>query len=65
MSKDRKKIIENFGKVLIDLGKLTFASFVLGSIIKGDIDRLYILIFGAVIALVFIFSGVFLTSNKD
>jgi hypothetical protein len=65
MSKDRKKIIENLGKVLIDLGKLTFASFVLGSIIKGEIDRLYILIFGAVIALVFIFSGVFLTSNKD
>jgi hypothetical protein len=65
MKKNRKKIVENIGKVLIDIGKLTFASFVLGSIIKGDIDKLYILIFGAMASLIFIILGILLASNKD
>jgi hypothetical protein len=65
MKKNREKIVENIGKVLIDIGKLTFASFVLGSIIKGDIDKLYVLIFGAMASLIFIILGILLASNKD
>jgi hypothetical protein len=31
-----QKAYDNIGKLCLDLGKLTFASLVLGSVIKGD-----------------------------
>jgi hypothetical protein len=56
-----KKVKETIGKICIDLGKLTFGSFILGSILKGDIERMYILAAGAVVALMFFLVGIFLT----
>jgi hypothetical protein len=58
-----QKAKENIGKVCLDLGKLTFGSFVLGSIIKGEIDRMYILIAGSIVALVLITVGIIFTSK--
>jgi len=44
--------LREFGKVLINLGNIIFASLVLGSIIKGDYDRLTVLsVSGCVVAL--------------
>jgi len=43
---------------LVNFGNLTFASLVLGTIIKGDYDRLALLIVGGSIALVFITLGI-------
>jgi hypothetical protein len=61
----KKKLNENVGKVLVDVGKLIFASIVLGSIIKGDIDKLYLLIFGSIVALVCIYGGILFLSKKE
>ena len=46
------------GRVLVNFGNLTFASLVLGTIIKGDFDRLTVLLVGGGIALTFIALGI-------
>jgi len=56
----RKMFAKEVGKVSVDFGKLMFASFVLGSIIKGDYDRLMVLWIGGGCSLLFIVIGVFL-----
>ena len=57
----RKILAKETGKIAVDFGKLMFASFVLGSIIKGDYDRLVILWIGGGCSLLFIVVGIFLT----
>ena len=52
------KALKEIGKVLVSFGNLTFASLVLGTILKGDYDRLTLLLIGGGIALVFIVLGV-------
>jgi len=44
--------------VLVNFGNLTFASLVLGSIIKGDYDRVALLLVGGGVALLFLALGV-------
>ena len=58
-----QKAYDNIGKLCLDLGKLTFASLVLGSIIKGDIERAHIIIAGSAVALVLVAFGIVLTSK--
>jgi uncharacterized membrane protein YqjE len=52
------RALKEVGKVLVSFGNLTFASLVLGTILKGDYDRLTLLLIGGGIALVFIVLGV-------
>ena len=52
------RAFREIGKVLVNFGNLTFASLVLGTIIKGDYDRLTLLLVGGGVALVFIALGV-------
>jgi hypothetical protein len=59
-----KVAIENIGKVCLDLGKLSFASLVLGTILKGEIDRAYIIIAGSVAALILIVVGIILLTKS-
>jgi hypothetical protein len=51
------------GKVLVNFGNLTFASLVLGTIIRGDYDRLTLLLVGGGFALLFITLGVITLIN--
>jgi hypothetical protein len=46
------------GKVLVNFGTLTFASLVLGTIIKVDYDRILLLIIGGAIAIAFVFIAI-------
>jgi hypothetical protein len=62
--KINQKTYDNIGKLCIDLGKLLFASLVLGNIIKGDIDRSYMIIGGSAAALALVTIGIVLTSSK-
>ena len=55
----RNRALREIGKVSVNFGNLTFASLVLGTIIKGDFDRLALLLVGGGVALVFIVLGVF------
>ena len=55
----RQRALQELGKVLVNFGSLTFASLVLGTIIKGDFDKFLVLIIGGAIAVVFIALGIF------
>jgi uncharacterized membrane protein len=59
----RERALTEIGKVLVNFGNLTFASLVLGTIIKGDFDRLALLFVGGGIALIFITLGVITLTN--
>ncbi|MDR1837322.1 MAG: hypothetical protein LBQ89_06660 [Treponema sp.] len=54
----KQRAYREIGKVLVNFGNLTFASLVLGTIIKGDFDRLTLLLVGGGVALIFITLGV-------
>jgi hypothetical protein len=57
MSK-KEQILREIGKVLVNFGNLTFASLVLGTIIKGDFVRLALLLVGGGLAMLFITLGI-------
>jgi len=56
--KKKYRVFREVGKVAVNFGSLTFASLVLGSIIKGDYDRLSILLVGGCVAAIFIAGGI-------
>ena len=55
---------DNLGKLLIDMAKLTFASFILGGILKGELPQNILIITGCVVFLFFAVIGLILTSRK-
>jgi hypothetical protein len=55
---------ENTGKVLIDLGKLMFGSFILGGVLRGEVPQFVILISGFIGAITFIALGLILANKK-
>jgi len=55
---------ENFGKLLMDLSKLTFASFILGGILKGELPQYMIIAAGAVIFVLLAVFGLRFSSQK-
>ena len=62
MSK-REQVLREIGKVLVNFGNLTFASLVLGTIIKGDFDRFVLLLVGGGVAVLFIALGIITLTN--
>jgi len=54
----------NLGKLLLDLAKLTFASFILGGILKGEVPQNVLIIAGCIVFMVFAVTGLVLTSRK-
>jgi len=54
----KQTALREIGKVLVNFGSLTFASLVLGTIIKGDYDHLALLFIGGGIAMLFIALGI-------
>jgi len=59
----RQRALKEIGKVLVNFGNLTFASLVLGTIIKGDYNRLTLLLVGGAVALLLIILGVITLTN--
>ena len=61
---EKPDIKENIGKALLDVAKLTFASFILGGVLRGQLPR-YILIFiGTVVSAACFTFGILWTSRK-
>jgi len=54
----RIRAAREIGKVAVNFGSLTFASLVLGTIIRGDYDRLLLLLVGGGISAVLIVLGI-------
>ena len=59
----KQRALKEIGRVLVNFGNLTFASLVLGTIIKGDYNRLTLLLIGGGVALIFIVLGVITLTN--
>ena len=55
---------DNLGKLLIDMAKLTFASFILGGILKGELPQNVLIIVGCIVFMFFAVIGLILTSRK-
>jgi hypothetical protein len=65
-SKNWKQIRTTIGGLLLDLGKLSFGSLLLGSILRGGFDPFQTFIFGAALAIVLFALGIWLISrNKE
>ena len=54
----RQRALREIGKVSINFGNLTFASLVLGTILRGDYDRLTLLLVGGGVAVIFTALGI-------
>ena len=70
MEREKKPIqpnpefVDNLGKLLLDLAKLTFASFILGGILKGELPQYILIAAGCLVFVVLSVVGLILTSRK-
>jgi len=55
---------ENLGKLLLDLSKLTFASFILGGILKGELPQFVLIAAGCIVFMILAVAGLIFTSRK-
>ena len=55
---------DNLGKLLLDMAKLTFASFILGGILKGELPQNILIIAGCIVFVILAVTGLLLTSGK-
>ena len=55
---------DNLGKLLLDMAKLTFASFILGGILQGKLPHDVLITAGCIVFLVFGAAGLIFTSRK-
>jgi len=54
------------GTILVDLGKLSFGSLLLGSVLRGGFDPLQTFIMGAALAIILFVLGIILiTKSKE
>ena len=58
------EFVDNLGKLLLDLAKLTFASFILGGILKGELPQYILIGAGCVVFVILSVVGLILTSRK-
>jgi hypothetical protein len=68
MEKDKKRTQtgKTIGTIMIDLGKLSFGSLLLGSVLRGGFDPLQTFIMGAVLAIIlFVIGVVLITRSKE
>jgi hypothetical protein len=56
--KERDDLMENAGKLLVDLGKLIFGSMFLGGILRGELPQVIIIAGGFLLAILFCAVGV-------
>jgi len=55
---------ENVGKLMLDVAKLTFASFILGGILRGELPQYVLIAIGFVVFIVCGVIGIRWTSKK-
>jgi len=65
-SKNWKQVKTTIGNLFLDLGKLSFGSLILGSILRGGLDPFQTFLFGAAVAIVLFVVGIWIIStNKE
>ena len=63
-SMEKPNIRENIGKSLLDVAKLTFASFILGGILRGELPQFILILIGTIVSAVCFTLGILWTSEK-
>jgi len=58
MESKKQRALREIGKVLVNFGNLTFASLVLGTIIRGDYDRMILFLIGGGVAAILVTMGI-------
>jgi hypothetical protein len=62
----RRNMAQSFGKTIINLGQLVFGGIVLGTVLRGKLSHLYLIVGGTVATAIMIFVGTwFSTSDKE
>ena len=61
---EKPNIRENIGKSLLDVAKLTFASFILGGILRGELPQFMLILIGVVVSAACFTLGILWTSKK-
>jgi hypothetical protein len=61
----RTNIKENAGKLLLDVAKLTFGSFILGGILRGELPQYILIITGFIVSIACTILGLLWTSTKQ
>jgi len=61
---EKPNVRENIGKALLDIAKLTFASFILGGILRGELPQFILILTGIVVSTVCFMLGILWTSKK-
>jgi hypothetical protein len=61
----RTNIKENTGKLLLDVAKLTFGSFILGGILRGELPQYILIITGFTVSVACAILGLLWTSKKQ
>ena len=65
-SKNWRQLRKTIGTIFVDLGKLSFGSLILGSVLRGGFDPFQTFVFGTALAIVFFVVGVLLlTKDKE
>jgi hypothetical protein len=64
-TKARTNIKENAGKLLLDVAKLTFGSFILGGILRGELPQYILIIAGFIVSVTCAILGLLWTSKKQ
>jgi hypothetical protein len=63
-SMEKPNIRENIGKSLLDVAKLTFASFILGGILRGELPQFILILIGTIVSAACFTFGILWTSEK-
>ena len=64
--KSWRKAKTAIGGIFIDLGKLSFGSLILGSILRGGLDPLQTFVFGTAVAVSLFAAGIwFVSADKE
>jgi hypothetical protein len=61
---EKPNVKENIGKALLDIAKLTFASFILGGILRGELPQFILILTGVIVSTVCFTLGILWTSKK-
>jgi len=61
---EKPDIKESVGKSLLDIAKLTFASFILGGILRGSLPQYILILIGVIVSAACFVFGILWTSKK-
>jgi hypothetical protein len=65
LKRTRTNIKENAGKLPLDVAKLTFGSFILGGILRGELPHYILIITGFIVSVACAILGLLWTSKKQ